>query len=276
MRPRRLLSQVFLRDKKYIYKILDILPIEGEEVLEIGAGMGNISEYICSKTGHLYCLEIDKRFSDFLKKKFSSQKKVTVIHTDILKFPLSRLGKKVIIFGNVPYRISSLLIEYLVRYRRYIKKAYLTFQKEFVQKLIACASSKYYSALSCYIQYYAKAEKLFDIPAKSFWPRPGVKSSFVKLEFYSQPPYKVNPVPPAKAGGFRGRGVNVEELLFTIIRKAFSKRRKKITNALSLPGDKYDFFTSLAIDPNKRAEDLSLKEYVSIVNRCQVSTHRLL
>jgi 16S rRNA (adenine1518-N6/adenine1519-N6)-dimethyltransferase len=251
MKLSKSLSQVFLKDINYIDKILHSLDTGGEEVLEIGPGTGEISSKLCAKTKFLYCVELDSRFISVLKEKFKNSTNVEIIHGDILEFKLSFLGKKLIIFGNIPYQISNSLVGYLVENRKYVKKAYLTLQKEFAEKLAAQVSTKAYGFLSCYVQYYAEVEKLFDIPARAFFPAPKVDSSFVRLEFYEKSPY-------AAAN---------EDFLFQIIRRAFSQRRKKISNSLNLPGGSKYFLSSLNIEANKRAENLSLKEYMFIANK---------
>jgi 16S rRNA (adenine1518-N6/adenine1519-N6)-dimethyltransferase len=250
IRQKRSLGQVFLKDKKYIEKIINCLDLEDKKVLEIGPGKGEITYLIGKEAKKLYCLEIDQRFYSFLKKKFSPKSNVEIICADILKFDLSRLGRKITVFGNVPYHISSKLIEYLIFYRKYITKAYLTLQKEFAQKLIAKSGDGQYTFLSCYAQYYAKVEKLFCIPAGAFSPHPKVDSTFISLEFVKQPPYK------AKS----------EDFLFKIIRRAFSNRRKKVINSISLAGDKNLIFEKIKVDSGARAQDLSLKEYIKIAN----------
>jgi 16S rRNA (adenine1518-N6/adenine1519-N6)-dimethyltransferase len=248
MKPKRFLSQNFLTDERYIQKILEHLDISGKNVLEVGAGKGQISIYLTREAKRLYCVEIDERFCNYLKDKFSKNSNVEIIHGDILNFPFSRLRKKAVVFGNIPYRISSLLVEYLIRHRAYILGAYLTFQKEFVQKIMAHHSSGQYGFISCYVQYYAKIDRLFDIPSGAFWPTPKVDSSFIKMEFYRVQPY-----------------VAIDEnFLFRIIRKAFSCRRKKIINSLSLAKD---IFRSVKINPDLRPENLSLKDYVAIANK---------
>jgi 16S rRNA (adenine1518-N6/adenine1519-N6)-dimethyltransferase len=250
IRKKRSLGQVFLKDKKYIEKILNCLEVEGKTVLEIGPGNGTISSLLGKKAKKLYCVEIDSRFYNFLKEKFSQSPNIEIIHTDIFKFDLAKLGKRLVIFGNAPYYISSQLIEYFVSYRNYIDQAYLTFQKEFVQKLLAKKSNGQYTFLSCYIQYYARVKKLFDIGAGAFDPHPKVDSTFICLDFYKRPPHM------AKS----------EEVLFKTIRSAFSSRRKKIINSLPIPSDKVDFLSKIKIDPNLRAQDLSLKDYILIAN----------
>jgi len=228
-------------DKGYIEKILNALDIEGQRVMEIGPGEGVISEYIGARAKHLCCVEYDERFCGLLKEKFRKKNNVEIVHNNILKFPISKLGSNLVVFGNVPYRVSSSIVEYLIQNKTYINKAYLTFQKEFVQKLMACAGEKQYGFLSCYIQYYAKVKKIFNVPAGAFWPKPKVDSSFVEIEFYKKLPCKVRD----------------EELLFKVIRKAFSNRRKKISNSLKLPED-------IEINYNLRPQDLSLEDYIKI------------
>jgi len=244
-------GQVFLADSESIQKIVENLDIKGKEVLEIGPGKGVISRLIAEEAKKLYCVEVDRRLCGFLRKEFLKNDNVEIIHADILKFPLSKLGNKVIVFGNVPYHISSELIKYLVGYRKYIEIAYFTFQKEFVQKMSAKASDNNYNFLSCYIQYYAKVEGIFDIKASAFDPRPKVDSTFSKIDFYSKPQYKVKD----------------EAFLFRVIRKAFSCRRKKIINALNLSKNNQSFFEDKGLNLSLRPENFSLEEYVSIANQ---------
>lgn len=251
MKQSKSLGQVFLKDQNYIRRILEALNIAGETVLEIGPGSGEISGQVANKCKFLYCVEFDPRFVANLEEKFSNKENIKIIHSDILKFSLSDLKEKPVIFGNVPYQISNSIINYLIENRAFIKNAYLTFQKEFVDKLIAKVSTKDYSFLSCYVQYYSKVSKLFDIPKGAFAPIPKVDSSFIEVNFNNLS------LPRAKD----------EELLFKVIRHAFNQRRKKILNSLSsfCPGS--DFFGSLKIDWGLRAENISLEQYILIADR---------
>ncbi|MCK9572997.1 MAG: 16S rRNA (adenine(1518)-N(6)/adenine(1519)-N(6))-dimethyltransferase RsmA [Candidatus Omnitrophica bacterium] len=251
MRLSHSLGQVFLTEKNYIQKIINSLVIEDEIVLEIGSGPGEISAAIGKRCKFLYCVEFDPRFVSVLEQKFKNERNVRVIHSDILKFNLSERNERLVIFGNVPYQISNSLISYLIDNRTFIKKAYLTFQKEFVDKLIAETGNKDYGFLSCFIQYYAGIEKIFDIPRGAFTPVPKIDSSFISLDFYDEPQ----------------DAAEDENLLIRIIREAFNQRRKKISNSLSKFIASDDFFSSLKVDPNARAENVSLKEYVDIANK---------
>ena len=245
------LGQVFLNNQTAIEKIIKILNPSRKNILEIGPGRGQISEILAKKARNFYAVEIDKRLASLLKNKFKAEKNVSIFQADILKFPISELKKKLTIFGNIPYQISKKIIYYLIENRKLINFAYLTVQKEFAQKLIAKPSSKAYGSLTCYLQYYAVIEKLFDIQASAFVPVPKVDSTFCKISFYQKSPYDVKDV----------------DFLFKVIHKAFSNRRKKIINSLpDLAGDD-KFFSSFKMSPNLRAENISLREYILIANR---------
>ncbi|MEI8349991.1 MAG: 16S rRNA (adenine(1518)-N(6)/adenine(1519)-N(6))-dimethyltransferase RsmA [Candidatus Omnitrophota bacterium] len=245
------LGQVLLKDKACIEKILATLEISGQNVLEIGPGTGEITGRILEAARFLYCVELDTRFYNLLREKFKSSHTIEIFNQDILDFKLCELNTTVVVFGNVPYQISNNLMRYLTDNRQYIQKAYLTLQKEFVDKLIARVSTKSYGFLSCFIQYYARIEKVFDIPAKAFVPVPNVDSSFIRLEFYGQPPYLAKN----------------EIFLFKVIRGAFSQRRKKIINALAFLQDIKKVLLALDIDSSLRPENLSLQDYVRISDK---------
>jgi 16S rRNA (adenine1518-N6/adenine1519-N6)-dimethyltransferase len=253
------LGQVFLKDKKYIKIIVSTLDIKGKNVLEIGPGEGVLSSCIAQAANKLYCVEIDSRLCRLLRQKFKDTQSVEIICSDILNFPIQELNKKVVVFGNVPYYISSNLVEYLVRNRCCIRSAQLTLQKEFVHKLTAVPATKSYCALSCYVQYYADVRRRFDIPAGAFKPAPKVDSTFVSLEFYRKPLYKVED----------------EELLFKIINTAFSQPRKKITSLVPGVKNKCDFFSGLDIDSHARPQELSLIDYIKITQRLSANKYFL-
>lgn len=247
MRLSKSLGQVFLKDKHYIEKILSVLDIDGKEVLEIGPGEGVMTRHLINRAQFLYCVELDHRFCEYLRGQFGERQNIEIVHNDILKYSLCALKKQLIVFGNIPYQISNHLIHYFIDNRRFITTAYITVQKEFADKLIAQSSTKAYGFLSCCIQYYADVKKLFDIPAKAFCPCPKVDSSFVKMQFFSVDAHNTP-------------SVN-ENALFATIRKAFSARRKKISNSLNIPKEKYAFLADCGISCDARAENISLEQY---------------
>jgi 16S rRNA (adenine1518-N6/adenine1519-N6)-dimethyltransferase len=251
MRLSRSLGQIFLRDRRYIGKIIRILDINGEDVVEIGPGKGCITVHLAEKANKLVCVELDIRFCSYLEKRFVDNPCVEVVNCDILKFPLAKISEKVVVVGNVPYQISERLVKYLVENRNCIKKAYLMLQKEFVNKLLSKEGTKSYTPLSCYVNYYAKVRKYFDVPARAFSPLPKVNSCFISLEFYPLPPYKVCDT----------------DYLFEIIDSAFCHRRKKIINSFPCLRENPGILLKGGISPEARAEDISLSQYVYMANK---------
>lgn len=236
MRQKRSLGQVFLRSQKYVRKIIESLDIESKAVVEIGPGRGEITQLLSSVAKRVYAIELDRRLIPYLENKFSQFGNVEIIAADILQFPISKLGRGLVVFGNVPYYLSSRLIEYLIKQRGYVKRAYFTFQKEFAARLLANPGDRQYGFISCHLQYYAQAKKRFDIPAGAFSPQPKVKSTFISLEFYQKPPLAVDD----------------EEDLFKLIKEYFNQPRKKVVGTL-------------------RPGQLSLKKYIAIVNSDKLS-----
>ena len=251
MKFKKSLGQHFLRDKRFVRKILKNLHFDGETVLEIGAGSGVMTRRIINrKVKRLYCLEKDLSLIPILKERFLSER-VEIINEDILGFNIGSLGDNIVVFGNIPFNISNRLIRYLIDNRRFVKKAYLTFQKEFAHRLAASCNTRVYGYLSCFVQYYAKIRILFDIPKEAFYPKPKVDASFVEMDFCGYPLFRVGD----------------EKLFFKLIRKAFSSRRKKVINSLSGLKDKENLkkaFSSLKLDTSSRAENLSLKDYYNL------------
>ncbi len=254
-------GQVFLNNKNYITRIVNHLEIEGQTVVEIGPGDGRISRMLLPRLRHLYCIEVDRKLAERLNKELLSPC-LSVINGDILKFDLYKIGEKVVVFGNIPFQISSALIRYLVKNRGVIKKAYLTFQKEFARRLVASKGTKEYSFLSCYFQYYAEGKIVFDIPRRAFYPSPRVDASFVEIEFFKDSPWKVND----------------ERILFEILRKVFSARRKKIINAMAglFPFEvTREALLAAGIEESLRPENVSLKEYCVLTNELLKYTGRI-
>ena len=252
MRFKKSFGQNFLRDKRFIAKIVSSIKLDNDTVVEIGPGSGQVTRYLADKAAKLYCIEKDVNLVNLLKKRFASDS-VKFISGDILSFDLSSFNKKVVVLGNVPFNISNRLIRYLIDRRIFIKECYFTFQKEFARKLAAYPSVKDYGYLSCLIQYYANVKIIFDIPGSAFYPVPKVDASFIKIRFFDKLPVKVKD----------------ESALFKLIRSAFSSRRKKIINNLSRFGGKEyvsRVLKSAGIDISLRPQDLSLDDYCRILN----------
>ncbi len=243
-------GQVFLKGKTYVKRIIDDLDIEGKTVVEIGPGSGAMTSWLLPKAKKLYCVEFDPRFCKLLNVRYEEDKRIEIICQDILKFNLNSLDEKVVVYGNVPYHISNKLIQWLIKNKDRVEVAYLTLQKEFVDKLVALSSSKEYGFLSCFLQYYAKVQKSFDIPRRAFVPVPRVDSAFMKISFYDELPIRAQD----------------EDHLFSLIKRAFSNRRKKLSNSLKLNSDQIAQLKSRGIDLELRPQELSINDYVTLSN----------
>jgi len=251
MKRKPRLGQVFLTDRRYIGKIDESLDIDGETVVEIGPGRGQLTGALSCRAAHVYCVELDRRLARELSGRRAPGANVTVINADILDFNFFKIPSKAVVVGNVPYYISKKLINYLIANRRFIKRAYLTFQREFAEKLAARPGGGVYSPLSCLIQYYARVEALFSLPAKAFSPRPAVDSSLVRFQFYSALPHR------ARSSSF----------LSLVINQAFSQRRKKLQRLIPESSGKLKLLGSLGINPDARPQELSIADYVRLANK---------
>jgi len=258
IKPKKSLGQNFLIDKNIQKKIIRACDLVGDDIiLEIGAGRGDLTAQFALTAKKVYALEIDERLYPALGKNLECFTNCQIIKIDILKFDLAKflhLNKvtgKIKVFGNIPYYISSPIIEQLIRYRRNIEVIFITVQKEFARRIAAIPGSKDYGSFSCFTQYYLKPKIIFDIKKNSFFPAPKVDSSFLSLKVREAPEFAVND----------------EESFFKLIRKAFNQRRKTLRNSLKgfMQKDKLEeFFSAYGIDKNVRPEDLSLAQFASL------------
>ena len=246
------LGQHFLTDHNIIQKIIGACRIsKSDTVLEIGPGLGALTFALCAQANQVIAVEKDKRLCGKLKE--SPLSNLEIMNQDILKFEFEALREKVKAVGNLPYNISSPIIEKLISNRDKLTSIFLTVQLEFGQRIIAEPGSEDYSALSCFVQYYTVPKILFKIKGTCFRPIPKVDSCFMQIELRTSL--------PAKAKN--------EELLFKIIHAAFGQRRKMILNSLSSLIEKEKLQTllaSLKINPQLRAENLGLSDFVRIAD----------
>lgn len=224
-------------------------------VLEIGSGTGIMTGQIARRARKVFAVEFDKRLMKTLKETLRDFKNIEIIHTDILKLDFSTIHKqgsqKIKVFGNIPYNISTPIIEYLLAHRDDISEIFLTVQKEFAQRLTAQGRSRNFGALSCFVGYYAAVKSMFTIKRNSFAPAPSVESCLVRLT--------VKEVTPLDAAS--------QERLFKITRTAFGQRRKMLKNNLKplFPEPALQrFFASRHIDPRARAEHLCLEDFLAL------------
>lgn len=259
--PNKKLGQNFLIDKNVRAKILKHLTLNKDTVLvEVGAGFGVMSFILASECARLFAVEKDARVSRIMRPVFAAEKNIKLVQGDILDICLADLtdnARKIIVYGNIPYYITTPLIAKIIDQRQIVDKFYLVLQEEVANRIIAPPGSKTYGALSCFVQFYTEAVKLFKIKKNSFYPKPKVESCLLELKILKDPSVKVKN----------------KELMFKIIRKAFSQRRKKIINPLSaqdfLGIDKHIWEKILEkchIPSSVRAENLSLKDYAMLAD----------
>jgi 16S rRNA (adenine1518-N6/adenine1519-N6)-dimethyltransferase len=257
LKPKKNLGQNFLVDQNIQRKIIAACAFRpSDTVLEIGAGRGDLTRLIAEKAAKVYALEIDSHFCLLLREALWNYPGVSVIRQDILKFDFKKhlrpVKSKVKVFGNIPYYITTPIIERLITFRNKIEAVYLTVQKEFARRIVAVPGSKEYGSFSCFVQYYAQPKILFAIKKTSFYPSPKVDSCFLKLEIK----------PKAMLGKEK------EGMLFKIIRAAFCQRRKTLRNSLKgvISRQRLEiFFQKYNLDPNIRPEDLGLQEFINLV-----------
>jgi 16S rRNA (adenine1518-N6/adenine1519-N6)-dimethyltransferase len=258
IKPKKSLGQNFLIDKNIQRKIREACSLSKEDViLEIGSGTGEFTLGLVQLVKQVYALEIDSRLISKLKQKLRRVSNCQIIKNDILKFDINnflyknKIKQKIKVIGNIPYYISSPIIEHLIVYRNDIDEVFLTLQKEFGRRIIACSGSKDYGAFSCFVQYYTQCRILFEIKRTSFRPVPQVDSCFLSLKFRMKPAVEVND----------------EQIFFKLIRSAFNQRRKTLRNSLSgflAKEALQEFLDNKGIDKNVRPEDLTLGQFAEL------------
>ena len=250
--PKKHLGQNFLADKHMQQKIIQACDLEIEDVVvEIGSGQGVLTRLIAPLVKRLICVETDRDLIGPLRSGLPSS--VEIIHADFLKWDMSYLPPGVKVIGNIPYYISTPIIEKLIIDRTKFSAAFLTVQLEFGQRLTAKAGGKDYGSLSCFAQYYADIKMLFKIKNTCFKPVPKVDSCFLRL--------MIRPQPQEPASD--------EEFLFKLIQTAFQQRRKNIVNSLKglVAKEKLEeSLRNLGIDFNARPENLTLSNYIALSN----------
>jgi len=253
---RKRFGQHFLRDQKIIQRIVSaIAPEPDQHLIEIGPGLGALTLPILRKTGALEAIEVDRDIVPILQEASKELGDLLIYQKDVLHFDLSVIAQKqkpLRVFGNLPYNISTPLIFHLLKYTDYISDMHFMLQKEVADRLTSIPGRKSYSRLSVMAQYHYHIKQLFDVPPHAFRPAPKVDSRIVRLLPYGKIPY------PAK-----------DYARFeTIVKQAFSQRRKTLRNSLSglktpIPEE---IWKLVGIDPQKRAENLSVEEFVKLSN----------
>jgi len=242
-------GQNFLKDTSIINAIIQsINPLPDDLLIEIGPGLGALTKPLLEKTNHLLAIEVDRDIVAWMENEYS-KKNITVFNEDILNFNFDQFDQKVRIVGNLPYNISTPILFKCIDNITNIKDLHFMLQKEVVDRMIAVPSSSEYGRLSVMLQYYFVMEHLVHVPKESFDPEPKVESSFVRLIPYKHYPFVAN---------------NIEQF-GRIVKEAFSQRRKTIRNTLKSFISENDF-QKIDINPQLRAENLAVSDFVKISN----------
>lgn len=257
MKPKKSLSQNFLINDFAAKRIVDALDLkENETVLEIGPGKGALSRHLVKLSKRVIGVEIDRNLCGYLKDKFKENKNLIILNRDFLKVDLDQFGSrdnKIKIVGNLPYKITSPVLSLLFEKKDLITLCVLMVQKEVAQRICAEPGSKDWSSLSLAVQLYSDVKMLYRLKPTSFFPAPLVFSKVIKIVFLKKPRIKLED----------------EEFFFKVVKASFAQRRKTISNSLSLNLglEKSVVLSALQkarIDPKRRAESLSLKEFAEL------------
>ena len=253
-------GQNFLIDAHVINKIVAAADITKDDiVLEIGPGIGTMTQYLAEAAGHVYAVEIDKNLLPVLDETLSEYDNVTVVNNDILKVDIRELvsDREVKVVANLPYYITTPIIMGL--FENHIPASSITVmvQKEVAMRMQAGPGRKDYGALSLAVQYYAKPYIVANVPPNCFMPRPNVGSAVIRLTKHEKPPVEVED----------------EALMFRLIRASFNQRRKTlqngIHNAANLSFSKehvVDALNALGLPESVRGEALTLEQFAALAN----------
>lgn len=250
-------GQNFLIDPHVLDKIISGAGITKEDtVLEIGPGIGTLTQALCEAAGEVIAVEIDRELIPILEETLSSFDNVKVINEDILKLDIGKItDKPVKVVANLPYYITTPIIMGLFEGSFPVKSITVMVQKEVADRMRALPGGKDYGALSLAVQFYADAEIIANVPPNCFMPRPGVGSAVINLKSHEKPPVEVRD----------------KEYMFKLIKAAFAQRRKTLINSLKNSQDtklsKDDVLAalnSLGLREDIRGEKLSLAEFASL------------
>ena len=253
-------GQNFLIDGHVREKIIRAADISKDDVvLEIGPGIGTMTQYLAETAGKVYAVEIDKNLIPILEDTLSDYDNVTVINEDILKLDIGELIKEekgnLKVVANLPYYITTPIIMGLLENHIPAKSITVMVQKEVAERMQAGAGSKDYGALSLAVQYYAEPYIAANVPPNCFMPRPNVGSAVIRLTSFSKPPVEVKD----------------EKLMFKIIRASFNQRRKTLQNGINNSPDLNftkeqvaDALKELGKNENVRGETLTLSEFANL------------
>lgn len=260
-------GQNFLIDDNILENIVEVSNISKSDlVIEIGPGLGNLTEYVINKAGYMLLVEIDNKMIQILNDRFKEKDNYSLLNDDVLKINLDKKVEeiekklnikfnKIKVVANLPYYITTPILFKLLQDESRIDSITVMVQKEVAERMVARSKTKDYGILTLMVEYLSDANIEFIVPKDSFIPAPNVTSAIISLR---------------KNKKFR---VNDEKIFFDLIHKSFAKRRKTMINSLYLSNfngmDKENLnqiFNQLGIDKNVRAEELEIEDYINITD----------
>lgn len=261
-RFRKKYGQNFLIDTTVLERIMKAAKIEKEDcILEIGPGIGTMTQYLAERAGKVVAVEIDKTLIPILQETLAEYNNVTILQADILKTDMKKLaleygaGKPLKVVANLPYYITTPIIMKLLEEHIPLESITIMVQKEVAQRMQAAPGTKDYGALSLSIRYYVRPEIIANVPPNCFMPRPAVGSAVIHLTKHETPPVDVKD----------------EKFMFSLIRASFNQRRKTLVNSLTGSGDLnlskdkiLRALEELNEQPDIRGETFSLEKFAAL------------
>jgi len=257
LNPKKSLGQNFMHDPNTIEKIVSTAELMPEDtVVEIGPGTGELTAALAEYAKHVMAFELDERLEPILEDRFAKTSNVYLIFQDVLKTDiLSLVGNKdFVVVANVPYYITTAIIQHLLEKPRRPKRIVMTMQYEVAERICATRAGDM-TILSNSVQYYGKPEIVSKLNPAVFWPRPNINSAILRIDTYEQP---IVDVPDDK-------------LFFRVVKAGFSQKRKQLRNSISgglqiKSKVAKEYLDTAGIDSQRRAETLTLEEWARLTN----------
>jgi len=257
--PRKRFGQNFLVREDLAQRIVEHCHLrEDDVVVEIGPGAGALTPLLAQRVRRVIAVEKDFGLAALLREELAESARVEIVEGDFLEFDLARAARdhgveRLAVVGNIPYNITTPVLERLFEQRASVRSAVLLVQKEYAARLAAAAGTPEYGSLTLFARYHALLDPLMPVRAAAFWPRPDVDSMLVRFFMRERPPVDV----PSEA------------LLFRIVRGSFQMRRKQLSNtleaALEIPKAEAErLCRTVGVDPRRRGETLTLDEFAKL------------
>lgn len=255
IRPHKRLGQHFLIDAAMVDRMIAAARIRADDViLEIGPGLGVLSDHLVDLAAHVYLVEVDRMLADRLRDRFAKDKRVHVLAADFLHLDLSVTFREptIHVVASLPYNVATPILFRLLEHRQRFSQATVMIQKEVAERLTAVPGTKAYGVPSVLTQLYATVETICTVGPRSFFPAPKVESQVIRLMFQEAPRVAVHD----------------EKIFRRVVKAAFAQRRKTLRNTLRAAGfgDLDEVSAQVGISLQRRGETLSVKEFAILAN----------